>query len=98
MAVSQHFNTLTEPAFFIDAGIVLAAYMAPSVAGPVAGGVMPVDVPNEAYGLAEIVVASMALSGSNKTLVQYGGAVYTLDQLAARFGVRSAIADMAGGN
>lgn len=97
MAVSNYFDTLTDTEFVMDAGIVLAAFMAPGLIGPTAAGLLPVDVPNEAYGVAEVVGAEAVLSGSNKVLVQYGGMVYTLDQIANRFGVQEQVAGIIGG-
>lgn len=92
--VSDYFSTLTDTEFVMDAAVVLAAYLAPGLVGPTAGSFIPMDVPSEAYGIAEIVGAEAVMDGSNKVLVQYGGAVYTLEQLMERFGVQDAL----GGN
>jgi hypothetical protein len=100
MAMQDYFETLTDTAFLMDGGIILGAYAAPGVVGPMLDGAIPMerDVPNELYGVAEVVGAEAALSGSNKTLVQYGGVIYTMDQLAERFNVRENIPGMEGGN
>jgi len=93
MAMMDYFETMTDTSFLTDGGIILTAYAAPGIVGPMLNGAMPMDrdVPNELYGVAEVVGAEAALSGSNKVLVQYGGIVYTMDQLAHRFNVRDRI-------
>lgn len=97
MAATDYFQTVADVDFATDAGIVLVGYMVPGLAAAAADGSLPVDVPDEAFGIAEIVGAEAVLDGDTKTLVQYGGGVYTLDALLTRFGVREAVEEMAGG-
>lgn len=96
MAIADYFDTLTEPSFAMDVGTVLTAYMGTSIGGPMVDGFVPVDLPNEAYGIATIVAAEATLSGSRKVLVQYGGGFHTLETLADRFGVKDALEDLGG--
>lgn len=96
MAIGDYFDTLTDADFAMDAGTVLAAYMAADVAGPVVEGFAPIDLPNESYGILTIVAAEAAMSGSRKVLVQYGGAVHTLESVSERFGVTDAIENVGG--
>lgn len=95
--MQEYFQTVTDTDFAVDAATVLASYMAPSLYGPVIDSFAPVDVPDEAYGIAQVVAAEAFLSGGTKTLVQYGGAIYTLDTAAERFGVKQSIEGIAGG-
>lgn len=95
--MQQYFQTVTDTDFAVDAATVLAAYMAPSLYGPFIDSFAPVDVPDEAYGLAQVVAAEAFLSGGTKTLVQYGGAINSLETAAERFGVKNAIEGVAGG-
>lgn len=96
--MQEYFQTVTDSDFAVDAATVLAAYMAPDLYGPFIDAVAPVDVPDEAYGIAQVVAAEAFLEGGTKTLVQYGGAINSLETAAERFGVKQAIEGFAGGS
>lgn len=95
--LTGYFEPLADEDLAVEAGVVLASYAAPSLYAPTVESAVGMNVPNEAYGVGQIVAAEAAL-GDMKRPVQIGGAVYTLDQLAHRFGVRQAIANATGGN
>lgn len=96
-SITENFEPLADTELAMDAGIVLASYAAPSLYGPTVESMVGMDIPNELYGAAQIVGAEMWAGGSTRA-IQLGGAVYTIDQLAHRFGVRDRIAGMTGGN
>lgn len=95
--LTSYFEPLADGELVVDSGIVLASFIAPSLYGPAVESAVGMDIPNEAYGVAHIVGAE-AVGGDVKRPIQIGGAVYTLDQLAARFGVREAVRNAAGAN
>lgn len=95
--LTSYFEPLADGELAVDSGIVLASYLAPSLYGPTVESMIGMNVPNEAYGVAHIVGAE-AVGGDFKRPIQIGGAVYTLDQLATRFGVREAVRNAAGAN
>ncbi|MWG32971.1 hypothetical protein [Halomarina oriensis] len=89
------FETLADPDFAKRVGTVFGAFFAPTIASGLVNDYSPVEmlkeIPQEGYGVAEIVAAQYALSGDLRTDVQMGGGLYTADKLAERAGVKSTI-------
>jgi hypothetical protein len=86
--LTDNFEKLTDQEFVMEAGVVFATFAGLEMTAPMLDGVLPVDVPNEAYGAGAVVAAEMG-DIPYKRSVQLGGGVYTVDQLASRFNVRS---------
>lgn len=97
-SITENFEPLADTDLAFDAGVVLASYAGPSLYRPMVESATGFDLPNEVYGVGQIVGAEMLLDGDAKRPVQIGSAVYTIDQLAHRFNVRQRLQHAAGGN
>jgi hypothetical protein len=88
--LAQNFAALTDSEMIVTVVTVFAAFVAPLLYGSALEGIVNRDLPNELFGIAQIVAAEMA-AGDYKRDVQIGSGLYTVDQLAARFGVQDKI-------
>lgn len=97
--LADSFDALADEDLWMQTAAVAGGYMGASIAQSTLEGMMPFDVPNEAYGVAVAGVGYAYGGGFNRELTT-GGALYTVDSLAQRVGVKQSITSMAanGGN
>jgi hypothetical protein len=80
-----------------DVGAGFAGYAAPSVVDNLLDRTIGMDVPDEAAGLAVIVLAEM-YGGAYKRPMQAGAGAYTGEAFASRVGIRDTVVNLGGGN
>mgnify|MGYP000398041801 CR=1 FL=1 len=90
MQATGYFDTLADADFAVDVVTVFAAYMGTTLAAPTVDGMIPMDVPDELYGIV-VIVAAEAFGGDYKRALQLGGGFYTVDAAAERYEVQSRI-------
>lgn len=93
MAISKTINMLTDTDFAMNVGFVAGGYAFAAVANNVAEGFGP-DLPNELYGVASVAGATYVLSGTDRKYAAAGGALYTVDALAQRVGVKDTVTEL----
>jgi hypothetical protein len=90
MSLTDSFETLADPEMMQRTAAVGGGYLGASLAQSSIDPMLPLDVPNEAYGVGT-AAAAMSYSPMFGEEMALGGAVYTLDALAQRFGVKKSI-------
>jgi len=93
MPVNQAFEELTDTSMWTSVAAIGAGYMGSSLVQTLAEGVSPFDLPNEVYG-AGVVAAATYTDAQYSNKVATGGALYTLDAVAQRFGLKNAVTEM----
>jgi hypothetical protein len=88
------FSALADDDTWMDAAEVAVGFAGPMIAANVLEGSTPFDLPNEVYGLAGVAGGEMV----DRRLVSVGGGLYTVDALAQRFGLKSSVTNLGGGN
>lgn len=88
--LNDSFDTLMDSGMWEDAAVAVAAFFAPTVLNNVADDYVPMDVPDEAYGLAVIAGAEF-LPRQYRNPARIGAGVYALDQAAERVGIKSTV-------
>lgn len=78
---------------WLDVAAIGAGFMGASVGQTVLEVFMPFDVPNEAYG-AGVAYVGLTVDVDYSNQVASGGALYTIDALAQRFELKSAVTEM----
>jgi len=93
MTSTQAFDQLVDADMWVDVAAIGAGYMGASLGQTVLDGMSPFEVPNEAYGIGVAYVGhTVSMDYSNR--VATGGALYTIDALAQRAGLKSAVTEM----
>ncbi|MFD1588712.1 hypothetical protein ACFR9U_17170 [Halorientalis brevis] len=88
--LDDSFDALADEELWMQTAAVGGAYMGSAVAQGALDGMLPVDVPNEAYGVG-VAAVGYAYGGSFNRQLATGGALYTLDAFAQRVGVKESI-------
>lgn len=95
--LDDSFDALADEDLWMETAAVAGGYIGSAVARGTVEGMLPFDLPNEAYGVG-VAAAGYAYSPMYNKQVAMGGAVYTLDSLAQRAGVKGQITSFMGGN
>lgn len=94
MTLNDAFDTVADTDMWMEAGAVFAGFLAPSVARRLVEPRIGMDLPDEVWGILVIVAGTYAPEYSE--MVQLGGAVYTADRVASRFGVQEQVRNLGG--
>ncbi len=100
--MAQSYSTIgeMEPAEFAQTtGAILAGYMAPAVARYAVEEAADFDLPDEAYAIA--VIAGAEYLGDGQRIVRFGqvgSAVYVVEKVAERVGIKQQVVAATGGN
>lgn len=94
--LTESADVLADPDMWEQAAATAGGYMGASVAQSTIDGMTSFDVPNEGYGLA-VAAAGYQFGGAYSAELATGGAIYTLDSLAQRFGLKQSVTSMVGG-
>lgn len=92
--IEDAFGTLADTDHWEEAVGVLAGFLAPTVLHNVVSGRMGMEVPDEAYGVGIIALASFSPMYARE--MQVGGGVYVADKALERFGLKSTITNLGG--
>ena len=93
MPVNEAFDELVDADMWVDVAAIGAGYMSSSLVQSVGEGMSPFDLPNEVYGAA-VVGGGAYLDAQYSNKMATGGALYTLDAAAQRFGLKNAVTEM----
>lgn len=88
-------DVLADPDMWEQAAATAGGYLGASLAQSTLEGSIPFDVPNEAYGLA-VAYGGYQFGGSYSSELAIGGAIYTIDSLAQRFGLKESVTSLGG--
>lgn len=88
--LADSFDALADEQMWMQTVAVAGGYMGASVAQMTVDGMLPVDVPNEGYGLG-VAAVGYAYGGGYNREIATGGALYTTDAFAQRIGVKESI-------
>lgn len=81
------FDNVTDSDLWVEAAIVFAAFLAPTVARNMLDPFMPGEgLPDAIYGI--IVMAAAAFAPDYQESVALGGGLYTVDKVAERFDLK----------
>jgi len=94
MPVTEELSELTRMDLWVPVLFAVAGFMVSMMAKRAVEGRTSFDLPDEAYGGAVVVVSVAGLDGQNMTSMAAGGATYSADRAAERFGVKGLV----GGN
>lgn len=83
------FDQIADTELWIEAAALFAGFLLPTVLHNLAGEFVPVDLPDEAYGILMIAVAQF--SPMYQGALTTGGALYTVDKAAERFDLKSTV-------
>lgn len=88
--MAQAFDAVASFDMWEEVGVILGAFLAPTVLKNLTSGFVPdaVDEP-EAYGL--LVAAGGQFAPMYKHEISIGGGLYTADAAAERFGLKSTV-------
>ena len=81
---------------WVDVAAIGAGYMGASLGQSFLEGMVPFDVPNEVYG-AGVAYLGYSVDAEYSNKVGTGGALYSLDSGAQRFGLKNAVTQIGGG-
>lgn len=93
MPVNQAFDELVDASMWTNVAAIGAGYMGASVLQTFGDETSPWDLPNEVYG-AGVVAASTYVDVQYSNKMATGGALYTLDAVAQRFGLKNAVTEV----
>jgi len=93
--LASAFDQIADEQLWKQAGVVSGGYMSASLMNTFLEGQLPFDLPNEAYGLVAAGVSYRFSPVMPKTMAA-GGAVYTLDAAAQRFGLKEKVTNLGG--
>ncbi|MFB6087851.1 MAG: hypothetical protein ABEJ85_04960 [Haloarculaceae archaeon] len=82
-------DELADPEFWTQAGAVFAGFVGPTVAKNLIEPNTDYDIPDELYGV--LVVAGAQYAPAYERELMLGGGLYTVDQLAIRYGLKQTI-------
>lgn len=91
--LDESFDLLTDAEMWTDVAAIGAGYMGASVAQTVIDGASSFDIPNEAYG-AGVAAAGYAFAPTYEKQIASGGALYTVDAMAQRFGLKNRVSSI----
>lgn len=92
-ALSTAFDTATDTEQWLTAVVVFVGFMAPLVVRSVLEDLTgSIDLPDEVYGVLVIIVAEFTLD-EHKRHIQIGGGLYTVNQIAERFGAHEKLSE-----
>lgn len=90
--ITDSVDVLTEMDNYEEYAVGFGGFMAGTVTKNTVERFAPFDVPDEAYGLAVVVLAQMFISGDGyRKAAQMGGGLYTADKAAERFGIKTKV-------
>lgn len=92
--LTSNFDDLADMELWLDAGVLFVAFLAPTLLKNTIEGRVGVDAPDEVYGILVIILAEWGLD-DYKRPAEFGGALYTVDALATRLGVKSEMQNLA---
>lgn len=87
--IADQFDEVADIDLWMQGVVVFAAFLLPTVAKNILEGTLPFDAPDEAYGVAVILVAQYAGDYSSEAAI--GGALYAVDKAAERFDVKQRV-------
>lgn len=87
--IANAFEELMDPEVWTRAFAVGGGYAGASVAHNLLDNRLPVDVPDEAYGV--LTAAASTYAPAYETEIMLGGGLHTADQAADRFDVKDTI-------
>ena len=90
--LTDSFEMLMDTDLWLQAVVILAAFLAPTVLRNVLEGRLPFDVPDEGYGIGVIVGAQYLPAYRAETTT--GGAVYVVDKAAERADLKQQVTSM----
>ena len=93
--LDESFDLLTDTEMWTDVAAIGAGYMGSSVAQTLIDERIGFDLPNEVYGAATAGVA-YAYAPQYNAEIASGGALYTIDAAAQRFGLKNKVTNMGG--
>lgn len=94
MEFGDAIDVLAEPATYVESvGAAGAGYMAPSIVNNLADRFSPMDLPDEAAGLA-VIAGAEAAGVPYKGAIQAGAGAYTAEKAAERFGIKETVVNM----
>ena len=89
-AISDSFDAVTDTDHWFTAVVVFVGFIAPVVFKAFLEDRLSIDLPDEVYGVVVVVAAEFGPSDYRRNL-QIGGGLYTVDQLAERFGLKERV-------
>jgi len=96
--LTDSFDKLADSETWEQVVVLGAGYMGGTLLKNTVEGRMDVDAPDEVYGVAIVAGSTYFLDGEYAKFGSLGGALYTADALATRFGIKSKVEDATGGN
>lgn len=91
--MSDSFEAVMDFDFLEEVAVLFAAFLAPSLIRILVEDLLPFDVPDAAYGVALALAAGYAPMHQN--WIRAGGALYSVDKVAARVGIKQELTSMA---
>ena len=91
--LTDNFEALTDVDFIVDVAVAFSAFVAPMLYVSAVEVVAARDIANEFACIAHIVAAEK-FGGNYKTEVQVASGLYTVNELAGRYGLQSKIRGM----
>jgi len=95
--LNESFDALMDGDQWAQFAAIGGGYMGASVSQTLVDPMLPVDVPNEFYGVG-VSAVSMAYAPMYGEEMAAGGGLYAVDAFGQRFGLKGQIRDIAGGN
>lgn len=94
--ISDSYEQLASTDMWEDVVYVFVGFFAPVLVGRLIEGVGSFDVYDSLYGLAVIVAAEFLMEDNDdmRRQIQLGGGLYTVDQLAENYNVKSRIEEL----
>jgi hypothetical protein len=93
--LDESFDLLTDADMWTDVAAIGAGYMGASVAQTVVDERIGFDLPNEVYGAA-VAGVGYAYAPQYSAEIASGGALYTVDSLAQRAGLKNKVSNVGG--
>lgn len=93
--MASAFDDLADPALWKQAGVVAGGYMGASLAQNFGDDMLPWDLPNEVYGVG-VAFVGYRYSPMRPKSAAAGGALYTLDALSQRVGLKESVTALGG--
>lgn len=90
--LTDSFETLMDTDLWVDAVVILAAFLAPTVLRNVLAGRLPFEMPGEGYGI--IVIVGAQYLPDYQAAATTGGAVYTVDQAVGRTDLKQRVMEV----
>lgn len=90
--LSDSFEMMMDSDLWVQAAVILAAFLAPTVLHNLLAGRLPMSVPDEGYGVAVIVGAQYLPEFRAEATT--GGAVYVVDKAAERAGLKQEVTQL----